>query len=169
MLQFQCIICDNTAKITENRQVVCGIIKPSNPISSNSESLKYKTSITGKTCAGEADFDADKVGKNETEIVEPLKHLRNFWRTINIPLINCEIELVLTWSKNCSLAAMTIKAARNNNDPPAIIAPTGLKFQITGRKLYLPVVILSTENDKNILEPLKSGFQRTIKWHEYRP
>ena len=106
----------------------------SNPLSSNSESFKYKTSITGNTYnvgAGEAGYDANKVGKNETEVVIPLKHLSNFWRTLNIPLINCEIELILTWSKNCGLSDMTVRAAGNNNGPPAVVAPTGLEFQIT--------------------------------------
>ena len=77
--------------------------EPSNPLSSNSESFKDKTGITGNTynlVVGDADYDATKVGKNETEIFIPLKHLRNFWRTLNIPLVNCEIELILTWSKN---------------------------------------------------------------------
>ena len=81
--------------------------EPSNPLSSNSESFKYKTSITGNTYnigAGEEGYDANKVGKNETEVVIPLKHLSNFWRSLNIPLINCEVELILTWSKNCVLA-----------------------------------------------------------------
>ena len=53
-------------------------------------------------------------------------------------MINCEIELILTWSKNCTLADLT--AAGNNNDPPAIVAPTGLEFQITDTKLQVPVV-----------------------------
>ena len=88
--------------------------EPSNPLSSNSESFKYKISITGNTYnvdekitdddGSEVDnpkYDANKVGKNETEIVIPLKHLSNFWRCLNIPLINCEVELILTWSKNC--------------------------------------------------------------------
>ena len=65
-----------------------------------------------------------------TKIVVPLKHLSNFWRTLNIPLINCEIELVLTWSKNCTLADMTVRAAGNGNDLPVIVALTGLVFQI---------------------------------------
>ena len=98
--------------------------EPSNPLSSNSESFKYKTSITGNTYNvgdGEAGYDADKVGKYGTEIVVPLKHLSNFWRTLNIPLINCETELILTWSKNCALADMTVRAAGNNNDPPALL------------------------------------------------
>ena len=74
--------------------------EPSNLLSSDSESFKYKTSITGNTYnvgVGEACYDAIKVGKNETEVVIPLKHLRNFWRTLNIPLINCKVELILTW------------------------------------------------------------------------
>ena len=71
--------------------------EPNDTLSSDSESSKYKTSITGNTYSI-AD-EANKVGKNETEVVTPLKHLSNFWRSLNIPLINCEIELILTWSK----------------------------------------------------------------------
>ena len=73
--------------------------KPSDPLSSSSESFEYKTSIAGNTCdAGDVEdgYDAGKVGKNETEVVIPLKHISNFLRTLNIPLINCEIELILS-------------------------------------------------------------------------
>ena len=143
--------------------------EPSNPLSSNFKSLKYKTSITGNTYnvgVGEEGYDTNKVGKNETEIVIPLKHLSNFWRSLNIPLINCEVELILTWSKNCILADMTVRDAEGDN--PAIIAPTGLEFKITDTKLYVPVVTLSKENDTKLLEQLKSGFKRTIKWNKYR-
>ena len=107
--------------------------EPSDPLSSNSESFKYKTSITGNTYnvgAGEAGYDANKVGKNETEVVIPLKYLSNFWRTLNIPLINCEVELILNWSKNCVLADMKANAAAN----PAIVTPTGLEFKILDTK-----------------------------------
>ena len=145
--------------------------EPSNPLSSNSEYFKYKTSITGNTynlVAGYVNYDATKVGKNETEIVVPLNNLSNFWRTLNIPLINCEIELILTWSKNCALADMTMRAAGNNDDLPAIVAPAGFKFQITDTKLYVPVVILLKENDKKLLEQLRSGFKRTLKLNRYR-
>ena len=92
--------------------------EPSNPLSSNSESFKYKTSIMGITYnvgAGEAGYNANKVGKNETEIVIPLKHLSNFWRSLNIPLINCEVELILTWSKNCVLIDMARRNEQGNN------------------------------------------------------
>ena len=131
--------------------------EPSNPLAFNSESYKYKTSITGNTYNigdGEEGYDANKVGKNETEVVIPLKHLSNFWRSLNIPLINCEVELILTLSKNCVLADMTVNALAN----PAIVAPAELKFEITDSKLHVPVVTLSKENDRKHLEQLKSGF-----------
>ena len=59
-------------------------------------------------------------------------------------MINCENELILTWSKNCALADMAVRAAGNNNDPPAIVAPI-----VTDTKLHILVVTLSIENDKN--------------------
>ena len=155
--------------------------QPSDPLSTNSESFKYKTSITGNiynvnlTIIGDGgnpipnpNYDENKVDKNETEVVIPLKHLSNFWRSLVTLLINCEVELILTWSKNCALADMTVRAAGNNNDPPAIVAPTGLEFQITDTKLYVPVVTLSKENNIKLLEQLKTGFKKTIKWNKYR-
>ena len=63
--------------------------EPTNPLSSNSDSFKYKTNITGNTYNtgdGEEGYDANKVDKNETEVVIPLKHLSNFLRSLNIPL-----------------------------------------------------------------------------------
>ena len=112
----------NRVKITEKQQEVCGIITEMslemNPPSSNSESFKYKTSITGNaynTGAGEAGYDANKNGKNETKVVIPLKYLRNFWRSLNIPLINCQVDLILTWSKNCILVDMTERNAEGDN------------------------------------------------------
>ena len=65
--------------------------EPSNPLSSNSESFKYKTNIIGKTPEENDTLTVVKV-------VISLKHLSNFFRALNIPLINCEIELILTMS-----------------------------------------------------------------------
>ena len=150
--------------------------EPSDTRSSDSESFKYKTSITGNTYnidekitdddGNEVDnpkYDANKVGKNETKVVIPLKHLSNFWRSLNIPLINCEFELILTWSKKCVLVNMSERDGEGDN--PAIVAPFGLKFKITDTKLYVPVVTLSKENNTKLLEELKTGFKRTIKWN----
>ena len=83
----------------------------SNALSSNSGSFKYKTSITGKT-------PENNDSLRDARIVIPLKYLSNIWKSLNIPLINCEVELILIWSKNCALADMTTRNAEDDN--PAI-------------------------------------------------
>ena len=130
----------------------------------DSKSFDYKASITGK-------LEGNNTEK-EAEIVVPIKHLSNFWRTLDMPLINCEINLILTWSENCVL---TSKATRDavpaQGGNPAVTRvnnPTNARFKITDTKLYVPVVTLSTKDDNNFLEQLKSGFKRTIKWNKYR-
>ena len=95
--------------------------QPSDPLNTHSESFKNKNNTTGSTYnigVGEAGQDANKAGKKETEIAIPLNHVSNFWRNSNIPLINCVVELVLNWSKNCVLADMTVRTPGNNNNPP---------------------------------------------------
>ena len=120
--------------------------EPSNHLSSNSESFKYKTSITGNTYnvgVGEAGYDVNKVGKNKTEVVISIKHFSNFWRNLNIPLINCEVEVILTWSKNFVLVDMTERDTEGDN--PAIVAPTGLEFRITDTN-YMVQLLLYQKN-----------------------
>ena len=142
-----------------------------NPVT-NSESFKYKSNITGKTSnANQEDDENTEQGNTKTkknlEIVVPLKHLSNFWRTLDMPLINCEVSLTLTWSENCVLTDITTQTARAaQGDNPArerIDAPTNAIFKITDKKLYVPVVTLSTKHDNNVLKNLKSEFKRTIK------
>ena len=108
--------------------------------------------------------------KNDVKIVVPLKHLSNFWRSLNIPLINCEVQLILTLFKNCVLIDKSTRDANYNADPCVfeINNPENAKFQITNTKLYVPVVTLSKENDIKLLEQLKSGFKKIIKWNKYR-
>ena len=128
----------------------------------NSKSFDNKTSITGK-------LEGNNVERDDVEIAVPLKYLNNFWRTLNIPLIYCEISLTLTWSENC---VKTNKATRGA-DPDAEPAVDGINnstnatFKIKDTKLYVPVVTLSAENDNKLLEQLKTGFKRTIKWNKY--
>ena len=131
--------------------------EPSDPLSSNTESFKYKISIIGKT-------PEDNDSLTDAKVVIPLKHLSNFWKSLDIPLINCEVELILTWYKNCVLADMTVNADADT----ATVAPSGATFKISDTKLYVPVVTLSNENDTKLLEQLKTGFKRTIKWKKYR-
>ena len=61
----------------------------------NNTSFKFKQEITGVAIAG---------GTKKVEIIMPLKYLINFWRTLEMPLINCEINLILTWPKKCVLS-----------------------------------------------------------------
>ena len=82
----------------------------------NSESFKSKVKITGKT--------PNNGNTKDVEIIVPLKYLSNFWRTIEMPLINCEVNLILTWSENCAISSAT----------------RATKFEIEDTKIYVPVV-----------------------------
>ena len=100
----------------------------------------------------------------------PSKNLSNFWRTLDMPLINREVSLTLAWSENCVLTDIITRAANPNADPPveAINAPTDANFKINETKLYVLIVTLSHENDNKLLEQLKTGFKITITWNKYR-
>ena len=125
----------------------------------NPKSFDYKTKIIESLDVGEDE-------KEDVEIGIPLKYLGNFWRSLDITLINCEITLVLSWYKECVLVGRAFRG------PPAAAAnrinsPTSSKFERTDCKLYVPMVTLSAENDNKLLEQLKSGFRITIKWNKY--
>ena len=85
--------------------------------------FKFKQKITYKTDAADDRKDA--------EIMVPLKYLSNFWRSFEMPLINCENSLILGWSDKCVLS----------NDTKEIT------FATTNTKLYVPVVTLSTQEN----------------------
>ena len=110
----------------------------------HSESFKSKLRITGKT--------PDDGNTKDVQIMVPLKYLSNFWRTIEMPLINCEVNLILNWSKDCVTTNST----------------GGRKFAITETKLYISVLILSTQDNAKLLQRLKSGFKGTINWNKYQ-
>ena len=74
--------------------------------------------------------------------------------TLEIPLINCEVNIILTWSKSC---VMIYTNVANQN-------PT---FGITETKLYVLIVTLSTQDNTKLLPQLKSDFKRTINWNKY--
>ena len=118
----------------------------------------------------ENDVTQDNLTKNGVKIVVPLKYLSNFWRSLNIPLINCQIELILTWFKNCVLIRKATRKADYDVNPVVqkIDNPGNAIFEITDTKLFVPVATLSKENDTKLLEQLKSRFKRTRKWNKYR-
>ena len=99
----------------------------------------------------------DQTDNNDTKIVEImllLKYLNNFWRTLEMPLINWEITLDLNWHENI---------AANN------VAAQATTFPMTDTKIYVPVVTLLTQDYVKLLEQLKSGFKKTINWNKYQP
>ena len=112
----------------------------------------------------------DNLTKNDVKVVGPLKHVSNFWKHLDIPLINCEVELILTWFKNCVLIDKSTREANCGADPNVyeIDNPENATFKITDIKLYVPVGTLSKEDDIKLSEQLKTGFKRTIKWNKYR-
>ena len=144
----------------------------------NSKPIKYKTSITGSTynvprkitdedCnpADNPDYVANKRGTKEFEIAVLLKHLGNVSKSLNIPLINCEVSFALSWSATYVVTSMEkrIATCANRGD-----SPTNATFKITDTKLYVPVVTLSAENDNKLLEQLKAGIKRSVTWNNYR-
>ena len=112
----------------------------------NSSSFKYKISLLGNPVV------ADNIARRSVKVVVPLKYLSNFFRSLEMPLINCKIKLNLTWKKECVLST-------GNGDALFIINDT---------KLYVPVVTLSKEDNKDFTEQQNKGFQRSIYWNQYK-
>ena len=102
----------------------------------------------------------------------PIKYLTNFRRILDMPLINCEINLILTWSENRVIASKATKDAApaqgGNPAEAAVNNPTNVTFKRKDAKLYVPVVTLSTKDHNKRLDKLKTGSKRTIKWNKYR-
>ena len=112
----------------------------------NSNSFKYKISLLGNPVV------ADNIAKRSVKVVVPLKYLSNFFRSLEMPLINCKIKLNLIWKKECVLSTDAGNAV----------------FIINDTKMYVPVVTLSKEDNKDFIEQQNKGFQRSIYWNEYK-
>ena len=93
--------------------------------------MNYKQKITDST---------GNNGGKAVKIIVPLKYLISFWRTLEMPIIDCKINLILTWSANCVI------------------------YNATATVL---VVILSTQDNSKLLQWLKSEFKRTVNWNKY--
>ena len=126
--------------------------------------FEYKSKLIWRT--------PNNSGRADTEVVVLLKYLSNFWRTLDLPLINCEIELSLSWSRYCVMSEIsTVSRAVPNTDPVRYEVATTINsatFQINNAKLYVPVVTLSINNNLNFLENTERGFKRTSSWNNCR-
>ena len=109
----------------------------------NAPLFKYKASTISNT--------ENNGRKNGVKMAVPLKYLSNFWRSLEMPLINCKVELSLKWYERCLLT----------------IANTAT-FKITDAKLYVPIVTLSAEDSAKLSKLLREGFKRPIYWNEYK-
>ena len=114
----------------------------------NSQSFKYKAALLGKT--------ADAVNNTnssvkEAKIVVPLKYLSNFWRSLELLIINSRVYLELNWIEDCILSS----------------AGNTAKFAITDTKLHVPILTLSTKDSENLAKQLNDGFERSVYWNSY--
>ena len=114
------------------------------------KSFEYKTKIIGRT--------SDNNNRLDSEILVPLKYSDNIWRYSDFLLINYEIEFDLSWSKTCTISALSINPEVSGNNLAEATLTTGEIFQINNVKLSVLVVISF----------IKQEFRRTITWDKYR-
>ena len=107
----------------------------------NSQSFKYKASLLGKTADTVANTN---ISVKYAKIVVPLKCLSNFWRSLEMPLIDCKVYLELNW-----------------------IEEDTAKFAITDAKLHVPIVTLSTKGSASLAKQLNDRFKRSVYWNSY--
>ena len=112
----------------------------------NAPSFKYKANLIGNT--------ENNGTKNGVKIAVPLKYLSNFWRSLEMPLINCKVELSLKWIEKCVLTT----AADANK----------VTFKIADAKPYVPIVTLSAEDNAKLSKLLTGGFKRPVYWNKYK-
>ena len=112
----------------------------------NAPSFKYEANHIGNTVADEANRKKEGV-----KIAVPLKYLSNFWRSLEMPLINCKIELSLSWIENCILSS----------------SGTAANFTITDTKPYVPFATLKILENSKLSKLLCAGFKKSIYWNKY--
>ena len=120
----------------------------------NAPSFKYKANLTGSS-----QTDGTKKG---VKIAVPLKYLSNFWRPLEMPLINCKVELSSRWIENCVLTSAAVEADANDTGADSAT------FKITYGKLYVPIVTLSAEDNAKLSKLLGERFKRSAFWNKYK-
>ena len=99
---------------------------------------------------------AEAGAKRGVKIAVPLKYLSNFWRSLEMPLINCKVQLSLKRIENFVLTTAAIGADANATGADSAT------FKITDAKLYVPIVTLKTEDNTKLSKLLSEGFKRLI-------
>ena len=137
---------DSSATLYQYKRDEPPAIIANNLSTNTSSSFKYKVDLLGDPVVD------NNVARRNLKVVVPLKYLSKFFRSLEVPLINCKIKLNLTWKKECVLS---------NQRSDAV-------FIIDDTKLYVPVVTLSKEDNKDFIEQQNKGFKRSIDWDEYK-
>ena len=114
----------------------------------NSQSFKYNAALLRKTAAAVNNTNSSV---KKVKIVVRLNYLSDFWRSLEMPLINCKVDLELNWIENCILSSARDTA----------------KFGITDIKLQVSIVTLSIKDSTNLAKQLKEGFKRIVCWNSY--
>ena len=114
----------------------------------NSKLFKYKAALVEKTTIA---FNNTNSSLKDSKTVVP-KYLSNFWRSLEMLLINCKVHLELNWIEDCILS---------NDEESA-------KFKITDTKLNAPIVFLSIKDNVNLTKQLSDGYKRSVYWRKYQ-
>ena len=115
-------------------------------VANNTSSLVYKSKLISGT---------DDNNVNNVKLVVPLKYVSDFFRSLEMPLVNCKIDLELTWHKDCMISSADAAAGQV------------VSFMITNTKLHVPIATLSTTDNNNLTKQLNDGFKRSIYWNQY--
>ena len=115
-------------------------------VANNTSSLVYKSKLISGT---------DENNVNNEKLAVPLKYVSSFFRSLEMPLVNCKIGLELTWHKDCMISSGNAAAGQV------------VSFMITNTKLYVPIVTLSTKDNDDLRKQLNDGFKRSIYWNQY--
>ena len=117
--------------------------------SDNSRLFRDKAALVGKT--KDAVNDTNSSVRN-TKINVPLKYLSNFWRSLEMPSINCRVHFELNWIEEFILSS----------------ARDFAKFKKIDTKLHVPIVTLSTKDNVNLAKQLSNGFEKSVYWNKYQ-
>ena len=155
LIEYKDNYCDTSASLWDfKRDKIVGNEDVTND--DNASSFKYKANLIGNT-----ETNGTKKG---VKIVVPLKYLSNFWRSLEMPLINCKVELSLNWIENCVLTSAPI----GNNANETVADSFKITFKITDARLYVPIITLWAEVNAILSKLLGGGFKRSIYWNKYK-
>ena len=145
----------NLLEYSDNYQDSTGSLyqfKRDEPLDDNANVANDRTSLVYKS---KLISGTDDNNVNNVKLVVTLKYVSNFFRSLEMPLVNCKIDLELTWHEDCMISSVDAAVGHV------------VSFMITNTKLYVAVVTLSTKDNNNLTKQLNEGFKRTIYCNQY--